>query len=91
MSKWCFNYESGEYEYIDRDGFSIDRLHALEQGDQRIHCNENQTGTINRRIRFLHNQALSVLPRACVLGDGVVVERLRKNGSPAFDRAAVQR
>ena len=25
MSKWCFNYESGEYEYIDRDGFSIDR------------------------------------------------------------------
>ena len=25
MSKWCFNYESGEYENIDRDGFSIDR------------------------------------------------------------------
>ena len=25
MSKWCFNYESGVYEYIDRDGFSIDR------------------------------------------------------------------
>lgn len=25
MSKWCFNYESGEYESIDRDGFSIDR------------------------------------------------------------------
>ncbi len=25
MAKWCFNYESGEYEYIDRDGFSIDR------------------------------------------------------------------
>ena len=23
MSKWCFNYESGEYEYIERDGFSI--------------------------------------------------------------------
>lgn len=23
--KWCFNYESGEYEYIERDGFSIDR------------------------------------------------------------------
>ena len=22
MSKWCFNYESGEYEYISRDGFS---------------------------------------------------------------------
>ena len=25
MSKWCFNYDSGEYEHIDRDGFSIDR------------------------------------------------------------------
>ena len=22
MSKWCFNYETGEYEDIDRDGFS---------------------------------------------------------------------
>ena len=25
MAKWCFNYESGEYEYIERDGFSIDQ------------------------------------------------------------------
>ncbi len=25
MSKWCFNYDSGEYEYIERDGFSIDQ------------------------------------------------------------------
>ncbi len=25
MSKWCFNYESGEYENIERDGFSIDQ------------------------------------------------------------------
>lgn len=23
MAKWCFNYETGDYEYIDRDGFSI--------------------------------------------------------------------
>ncbi len=22
MSKWCFNYDSVEYEYIDKDGFS---------------------------------------------------------------------
>ncbi len=22
MSKWCFNYESGEYEDIDKDGYS---------------------------------------------------------------------
>ena len=25
MAKWCFNSESGEYEYIEKDGFSIDR------------------------------------------------------------------
>lgn len=25
MSKWAFNYESGEYEDIDRDGFSWTR------------------------------------------------------------------
>ena len=25
MSNWCFNYESGEYEDIDRDGFSYTR------------------------------------------------------------------
>ena len=25
MAKWCFNYESCEYEYIEKVGFSIDR------------------------------------------------------------------
>ena len=25
MTKFCYNYESGEYEYIDRDGYSITR------------------------------------------------------------------
>ncbi|CCZ03943.1 hypothetical protein [Bovifimicola ammoniilytica] len=25
MSKWCCNFDSGDYEYIDQDGFSIDR------------------------------------------------------------------
>lgn len=25
MTKWCLNYDSGEYENIDSDGFSIDR------------------------------------------------------------------
>ncbi len=22
MSKWCLNYETGDYEFIDRNGFS---------------------------------------------------------------------
>lgn len=25
MSKWCFNYDSGGCENIEKDGFSIDR------------------------------------------------------------------
>ena len=25
MSKWCFYYESGEYEYIEKDGYSWTR------------------------------------------------------------------
>ena len=25
MSKYCFNYDSGEYENIEEDGFSIDQ------------------------------------------------------------------
>ena len=25
MAKWSFNYESGEYEHIERDGISIER------------------------------------------------------------------
>ncbi len=24
MGKYCYNYESGKYEYIERDGFSVD-------------------------------------------------------------------
>ena len=51
----------------------------MERGNQRFHCKENQTGTINRRIRIMYNQALGVLLRACVVFDGVVVERLLYN------------
>ena len=25
MSNWCFDYETGAFEHIDRDGFSIER------------------------------------------------------------------
>lgn len=40
MSKWAFNYESGEYEDIDKDGFSWTR------GEYRI----DGTVLINRDI-----------------------------------------
>lgn len=25
MFKWCFNYESGKYEHISRNGFSLEQ------------------------------------------------------------------
>lgn len=40
MAKWCFNYESGEYEYIERDGFSIDRGEYVYNWDDSEYCQE---------------------------------------------------
>lgn len=40
MSKWCFNYDSGEYENIERDGFSIDRGEYVYNWDDSEYRNE---------------------------------------------------
>ena len=40
MPKWCYNYESGEYEYIDRDGYSIDRGEYVYNWDDRDYRRE---------------------------------------------------
>ena len=34
MAKYAFNYDSGEYEYIERDGFSIDRGECVYNWDE---------------------------------------------------------
>ena len=36
MAKLCFNYEIGEYEYIEKDGFSID------QGEYVYNCDDSE-------------------------------------------------
>ena len=33
MSKWCYNYDSGQYEDIDRDGYSWDQLDYVNNWD----------------------------------------------------------
>ena len=33
MAKYAFNYDSGEYEYIERDGFSIHRGECVYNWD----------------------------------------------------------
>lgn len=35
MPKWCFNYDSGEYEDIDKDGFSYTEVGYV--------CNEDDS------------------------------------------------
>lgn len=50
MSKWCLNFDSGEYEYIDRDGFSIDRgeyVHNWDDSEYRRDKEERQWNNQN--------------------------------------------
>ena len=53
MSKWCFNYESGEYEEIDRDGFSISQgRHVFNWDDSEFRRVEKEEEF--NRWRFHH-------------------------------------
>ena len=42
MAKWCFNYESGEYEHIEKDGFSIDRGEYVYNWDDSEYRHEEE-------------------------------------------------
>ena len=42
MSKWCFNYDSGEYENIEKDGFSIDRGEYVYNWDDSEYRREDE-------------------------------------------------
>ena len=42
MAKWCLNYESGEYEHINKDGFSIDRGEYVQIWDDSEYRREEE-------------------------------------------------
>lgn len=42
MAKYVLDYETGEYEYIERDGFSIDRGEYTYAWDDSEYCREEQ-------------------------------------------------
>ena len=44
MARYVLNYESGEYEYIERDGFSIDRGEYVYNWDKNQSPNYKQMG-----------------------------------------------
>lgn len=49
MTKWCFNYESGEYEYIGKDGYSIDRGEYVYNWDDSEYRREEKEEEERRR------------------------------------------
>ena len=42
MPKWCYNYDSAEYEYIERDGYSIDRGEYVYNWDDSEYSREEE-------------------------------------------------
>ncbi len=49
MSKYCFNYDSGEYENIERDGFSIDQGEYVYNWDDSEYRLEEEEAEEERR------------------------------------------
>ena len=49
MSKYCFNYDSGEYENIERDGFSIDQGEYVYNWDDCEYRHEEEEAEEERR------------------------------------------
>ena len=49
MSKYCFNYDSGEYENIERDGFSIDQGEYVYNWDVSEYRREEEEAEEERR------------------------------------------
>lgn len=49
MSTYCFNYDSGEYENIERDGFSIDQGEYVYNWDDSEYRHEEEEAEEERR------------------------------------------
>jgi hypothetical protein len=49
MSKWCFNYDSGEYEDIDKDGYSWTRGEYVDNWDDSEYRREEEEEERRRR------------------------------------------
>lgn len=47
MSKWCFNYDFGEYEWIEKDGYSIYRGAYVYNWDNSAYKREEEEENCN--------------------------------------------
>lgn len=51
MPKWCINYDSGDYEYIDENGYSIDRGEYVYNWDDSEYRREKEEREEEERRR----------------------------------------
>lgn len=47
MIEYCYNYDSGEYEYIDENGFSIDQGEFVYNWDDSVYRQEEENKFFN--------------------------------------------
>ena len=52
MAKWCFNFESGKYEYIEKDGFIIEQGEYVYNWDDSEYRREEE----ERRNAFFDDE-----------------------------------
>ncbi len=52
MAKYAFDYETGEYEYIEEDGFSIDRGEYTYNWDDSEYRREEEEESKSRMSLF---------------------------------------
>lgn len=52
MAKYAFDYETGEYEYIEEDGFSIDRGEYTYKWDDSEYRREEEEESRSRMSLF---------------------------------------
>lgn len=51
MAKWCLNYDSGEYEYIEEDGYSLDKGEYVYNWDDSEYRREREEEEEEERRR----------------------------------------
>lgn len=62
MTKLCYNYDSGEYEYIDEDGYSHNSGEYVSNWDdgpykrEKTEREEEERMELERRMRLLYDE-----------------------------------
>ena len=69
MSKWCYNYDSGEYEDIDKDGFSWSQGEFVYNWDDSEYKREEEEESDNNTSHALKSMQDDVKPFLPLVSD----------------------